>query len=255
MKSRANRKTFVTLLALISMTGGAHALDMLSHRASYHASVQILRGDPATMTGEGFVEWTTEDHCDTWLFNEISLIRIGGGDDTPEFASNQVSFEAKDGSWYRYQNEFEGPGGAEFSSGEAVVNEADGPGRIVVDEPETLTGNLPVGAVFPMRFTIDVLERAATGERFMNHIVFDGMDGAAANEYTTFVQSVEERDGHVTWTMKVSIFKDPEDVGPDLEVTASIRDDGVIDAIRYEDETTITTLTLHELTELPPADC
>ncbi len=255
MKSRANRKTFVTLLLLASMTGGVHALDMVPHQASYLASVQILRGDPETRAGEGFVEWRTEDHCETWLFTEISLIRIGSGDGAPAFASSQVSFEAKDGSWFRYQNEFEGPAGAELSSGEAVVNEADEPGRIVIDEPETLTGSLPVGAVFPMRFTIDVLERAATGERFMNHVVFDGMEGATASEYTTFIQSVEESDGHATWTMKVSIFTDPEDIGPDLEVTASVRDDGVINAIRYEDETTVTTLTLQELTELPPGDC
>ena len=255
MKSRANRKTFIALLLLVSMAGGAHALDVLSHRASYHASVQILRGDPATRAGEGFVEWRTEDHCETWLFSEVSMFRIGSGGDAPEFASNQVSFEAKDGSWYRFQNEFEGPGGAELSSGEAVVDEADEPGRIVVDEPETLTEDLPVGAVFPMRFTIDVLERAATGERFMNHVVFDGMDGPVASEYTTFVQSVGESDGHKTWTMKVSVFTDPEHIGPDLEMTASIRDDGVIDAIRYEDDTTVTTLTLQELIELPPGDC
>lgn len=254
MKSRAIRKTFVALL-LLGTAGGAHALDMLPHRASYHASVQILRGDPAARAGEGFVEWRTEDHCGTWLFNEVSLIRIGSGDDTSEFVSNQVSFEAKDGSWYRYQNEFEGPGGAELSSGEAVVDGADEPGRIVVEEPESLTGDLPVGAVFPMQFTIDVLERAATGERFMNHVVFDGMDGAVASEYTTFVQSAGESDGHRIWTMKVSVFTDPEHIGPEMEVTASIRDDGVIDAIRYEDDTTVTTLTLHELTELPAGDC
>ncbi len=255
MKSRANRKTFVILLLLVSATGGAHALDMLSHRASYHASVRFLQGDPTTSTGEGFVEWRTEDHCETWLFTEVSLIRIGSGDQAPEFANNQVSFEAKDGTWYRYQNEFDGPGGTELSSGEAVVNEAGEPGRIVVEEPEALTGDLPAGAVFPMRFTIDILKRAVTGERFMNHVVFDGMDGTAASEYTTFVQSVEESDGHAIWTMKVSTFKDPEEVGPNMEMTASIRDDGVIDAIRYEDETTVTTLTLHELAELPPADC
>lgn len=255
MKSRANRKTFVAMLLLVWTAGGAHAFDMLSHRASYHASVQILRGDPATRAGEGFVEWRTEDHCETWLFSEVSLIRIGSADDAPEFASNQVSFEAKDGSWYRYQNEFDGPGGAELSSGEAVVDEADEPGRIVVEEPESLAGDLPVGAVFPMRYTIDVLERAATGERFMNHVVFDGMDGAVASEYTTFVQSVEESDGHKIWTVKVSIFTDPEHIGPEMEVTASVRDDGVIDTIRYEDDTTVTTLTLHELTELPAGDC
>ena len=255
MKSRANRKTFVAMLLLVWTAGGAHALDMLSHRASYHASVQILRGDAATRAGEGFVEWRTEDHCETWLFNEVSLIRIGSGDDAPEFASSQVSFEAKDGSWYRYQNEFDGPGGTELSSGEAVMLEADKTGRIVVDEPESLIGDLPVGTVFPMRFTIDVLERAATGERFMNHVVFDGNNGAVASEYTTFVQSVEESDGHTIWSVKVSIFTDPEHIGPEMEVTAGIRDDGVIDAIRYEDDTAITTLTLHELTELPAGDC
>lgn len=217
MKSLANRKTFVALLVLLWTAGEAHALDMLSHRASYHASVQILRGDAATRAGEGLVEWRTEDHCETWLFNEVSLIRIGSGDDAPEFASSQVSFEAKDGSWYRYQNEFEGPGGAELSSGEAVVNEAGETGRIVVEEPESLAGDLPVGAVFPMRFTIDVLERAATGERFMNHVVFGGTDGAVASEYTTFVQSVEESDGHTIWTVKVSIFTDPEHIGPEME--------------------------------------
>ena len=243
------------MLLLVWTAGGAQAFDMLSHRASYHANVQILRGDAATRAGEGFIEWRTEDHCETWLFSEVSLIRIGSGDDAPEFASNQVSFEAKDGSWYRYQNEFDGPAGTELSSGEAVVTEAHKPGRIVIEEPEPLAGDLPVGAVFPMRFTIAVLERASAGERFMSHVVFDGMDGAVASEYTTFVQSVEESDGHTIWTVKVSIFTDPEHIGPELEVTASIRDDGVIDAIRYEDDTTVTTLTLHELAELPAGDC
>ncbi len=255
MKSLANRKAFVALLALLWAPGGAYALDILPHRASYHASVQILRGDASSRAGEGFIEWRTEDHCETWLFNEVSLVRMGNGDDAGAFAGSQVTFEAKDGSWYRYQNDFEGPVGAEFASGEAVLDDAGETGRVVVEEPESVTADLPVGTVFPMRFTIDVLERAATGERFMNHVVFDGTDGAVASEYTTFVQSVEESDGHTIWTVKVSVFTDPEHIGPEMEVTASIRDDGVIDTIRYDDGMAVTTLTLQELTELPAGNC
>ena len=255
VKSLADRKAFVALAALLWTTADASALDILPHRASYHASVQIVRGDPSNGAGEGFIEWRTEDHCETWLFDETSLVRMGIGGDARKFSSRQVAFEAKDGSWYRYQNDFDGPTGAEFSSGEAVLDEAGETARVVVEEPESLTTDLPVGTLFPIGFTIDVLERAAAGERFMSHVVFDGTDRAQASEYTTFVESVDEREGHMIWTMKVSVFTAAQHVGPEMEVTASIRDDGVIDAIRYEDDMAITTLTLQELTELPASNC
>ena len=42
----------------------------------------------------------------------------------------------------------------------------------------------------------------------MNHVVFDGWDGAATSQYTTFVESREESDGHTVWNVKIAVFSE-----------------------------------------------
>ena len=258
MNSLKDRKKILIAtvsLALAAMIAGiprADAIDILPHVASYDVSVRMLRAPEADVSGSGFVGWRTEDHCVTWMFGEFWTLQIENGQRTENIYGETLNFEAKDGSWFRFQDEKIGSDGTVLSSGEAAAGKA---GRISIEEPSPLRAELPDGTFFPTQYTIDILERAEKGERFMNHVVFNGADGAAVSQYTTFVESREESDGHTVWDVKVSIFSETDSAGPDLEVSARLRDDGVIDLISYDDGDVVLTLTLADFSELPPSGC
>ena len=260
MNSPNDRKTFLAAIPILALffviaAPPAQAMDMLPHRASYDITLRVLQGHDADITGTGLVEWTNEDHCETWMFHELSALQVESAQATVELFSEMLTFEAKDGSWFRFRDESRDSDGPTFSSGEAVAGISGAPGRIVIEEPEPLTTGLPDNAVFPMGYLIDVLERAQDGERFMSHVVFDGSDGATIDEYTTFVAASEESGGHTVWPVQVSVFNENESGGPDLEISARVRDDGVVDLISYNDGEAEIVLTLVELEELPPDPC
>ena len=255
MNSLKDRKTFIAAVSLAAMIAGiprADAVDILPHRASYDVSVRLLQGFDADASGSGIDEWRTEDHCETWMFSAMAIVHYELGQRTEYTYRETLSFEAKDGSWYRFQDEEKYSDGSVLSSGEAAAGKAN---RILIQEPVPLRAELPDGTVFPMQHTIDVLERAEKGERFMSHVVFDGLDGATVSQYTTFVESREKSDGHTVWNMKISIFSETDNAGPDEEVSVRLRDDGVIDLISYDVGDMVFTLTLVDFSELPASGC
>ncbi len=255
MKSLKDRKTLIAAVSLAAMIAGisrAGAVDILPHVASYDVNVRMLRGFDADASGSGIDEWRTEDHCETWMFSSMAIIHYEFGQRTEYTYSETLSFEAKDGSWFRFQDDQLDSDGAVLSSGEATAGKA---GRISIEEPLPLRADLPDGTFFPMQQTIDVLERAEKGERFMNHVVFDGWDGTATSQYTTFVESREESDGHTVWNVKVSIFSETDNAGPDWEISARLRDDGVSELISYNNGDMVFTLTLTDFNELPASGC
>ncbi len=254
MNSPGDRKAFLaamSLAALVAAAPGAGAADILPHHAIYDLGMHFKWGDGTDVVASGIVGWTTEDHCETWMFEEAVLIRFDDGESW-QYLRELVTFEAKDGSWFRFQDETRDPEGAELASGEAVAGET---GRIVIEEPEPLAAPLPEGTLFPMQFKIDVLDRAANGERFMSHAVFDGSDAAATSRYATFVESKQEDGGQAIWNVAISAFTDTGNTGPDLEIRARLRDDGVIDQISFDDSESVVTLRLKELTELAARGC
>ena len=255
MNSPKDRKTFIAAMSLVAMIAGtscADAVDILPHRASYDVSVRMLRGYDLDASGSGIDEWRTEDHCETWMFSAMAIVHFELGQHTEYTYRETLYFEAKDGSWFRFQDETTNSDGTVLSSGEAVAGKA---GRILIEEPVSSSAELPDGVFFPMAFTIDVLERAEKGERFMNHVVFDGVDGAAISQFTTFVESREESDGHSVWNVKTSIFYESDSAGPDWEISARLRDDGVIDLISYDNGDLVMTLTLSDFSELSTSGC
>ena len=255
MNSLKDRKTFIAAMSLVAMIAGtscADAVDILPLRASYDVSVRMLRGYDVDASGSGIDEWRTEDRCETWMFSAMAIVYFELGQHTEYTYRETVSFEAKDGSWFRFKDERINSDGTVLSSGEATAGKA---GRISIEKPSPLRAELPDGTFFPIQHTIDILERAEKGERFMNHVVFDGADGATVRQYTTFVESREESDGHTVWNVKVSIFSETDSAGPDLEVSVRLRDDGVIDLISYDVGDMVLTLTLADFSELPASGC
>ena len=255
MNSLKDRRALIATVSLAAMIAGiprADAVDILPHVASYDLSMRMPRGYDADVLVSGSAEMRTEDHCETWIMSAMLIAHLKLGQLTEYFHGEMLNVEAKDGSWFRFQDEETNSDGTVLSSGEATAGKA---GRISIEEPVPLRTELPDGTFFPMQHTIDVLERAEKGERFMDHVIFDGGDGAATSQHTTFVESREESDGHTVWNVKVSIFSETDSAGPDLEVSARLRDDGVTDLISYDDGDVVLTLTLADFSELPASEC
>ncbi len=250
--------TFLAAMAVLGMMSGVprtDAGDILPHRATYDLTYRILGGGDAGSTATGTVQWTTQDHCETWMFHELRGLQRVLDEGTREFFSEKLTFEAKDGSWFRFSIESRGSGGEEVSSGEAVAGRSGGPGRIVIEEPEAMEVELPARAVFPVRHLIDILERARNGERIMSHAVFDGTDGAEVDTFSTVVGRAEESAGQTVWTLHVAIFASGGTGGPKAQVTARVRDDGVFEKLDLSADNVAIEFELASIEELPRSNC
>ena len=143
--------TFLAAIVVLGMMSGiprTDAGDILPHRATYDLTYRILEGGDAGSTATGTVQWTTQDHCEIWMFHELWGLQRVIDEDTREFFSETLAFEAKDGSWFRFSVESRDSGGEDFSSGEAVSGDSGGPGRIIIEEPEAMEVELRPGPFF-----------------------------------------------------------------------------------------------------------
>ncbi len=245
----------MAVLGMVSGTPRTDAGDILPHRATYNMTYRILEGGDAGSTATGTVQWTTQDHCETWMFHELRGLQRVLDDGTREFFSETLAFEAKDGSWFRFSVESRGFDGENVSSGEAVAGRSGGPGSIVIEEPEAVEVELPARAVFPVRHLIDILERARNGERIMSHVVFDGTDGVEVDTVSTVVGRAEESAGQTVWTLHVAIFASGETDGPKAHVTARVRDDGVFEKMDLSNGNVAIVFELASIEELPRSNC
>jgi len=261
MEAMSVRKAFLTapvmLLAMGAVSISALAADLLAHRAVYELTLGGHEDSSGMVSMQGGLLLEVHDGCETWTVRQRLALQITREDGALSTTSTFDTFEAKDGSWYRFDDEtFTQPGGREHASGEAVAANDTHSGRISLEEPEPSRHDLPDAAIFPMVHLVDLIDRAVAGERFMSHVVYDGTDGAVIYDVTTVVGQAVTGDEHTAWPMRLAFFEyggTAEE--PQVEIQVTLRDDGVAESIAYDYGSFIIEMTLKELSELNDGGC
>ena len=248
------------LLAGLLHQGGASAEEvaLLAHRATYELRLEGHSRSSGIESAHGLLAVEVVDGCDAWNVRQGIMLTMARDESQVTTTSQFDSQEAKDGSWYRFDDSTRlDPGGTERSSGEATAS-PQGPGRIHVELPVPDEAPLPAGTLFPMAHLRVILERAMAGKRLMGDILYDGTDGTVLYDVTTLVgiEGMDEGSGLRFWPVRLAYFiRGDASETPDIELSVRLREDGVVLAVSYDYGSFVLGGVLQSLEPLPPPDC
>jgi EipB-like len=218
----------------------ASAAEIAPHRALYSMTLGSTRNDTDVVDARGAMIYQWGETCTGWTIEQRYRLKLRySGSSDADIASRFVTWEAKDGLRYRF-NEKETRNGSvsEEVEGEA---ELDGPGKGGVArfaKPRPATLKLAPGVLFPSAHTIVLIDQARAGATFFSRQVFDGSAEENAVQVSAFIASrraaepaaakqslLLERPG---WRVRLAFF--PADVKadePDYELSMVLLDNGV----------------------------
>ena len=241
---------------------------LLAHKAVYGLSLGSLRSSSRVVEAAGRFEFEWQDVCDGWTVSQkfrIALLYEDGI--SVNFGWSLSSWEAKDGSRYRFFiRRFDDSGQSESVRGEAQLR-GDGTGRATYREPEAREIELPVGTLFPTRHTMHVLAQAEAGSAPIWTMVFDGsgdqgLFGVSAALSRRLGPDAPTQltsplvDGMPSWRVDLAFFgAGAESVEPEQEQSLRLYANGVVDEMRLDYGDFVLDADLTELSRLPDPDC
>jgi EipB-like len=220
--------------------GSAGAAEIVPHRALYTMSLGRATGDTGVTGAGGTMAYQWGETCDGWTIEQRYRLRMAYAD-SPDvaIASNFVTWEAKDGLSYRF-NQKETRNGTE---GEEIRGMArlDGPGQggtAEFEKPAAKTFKLPPGMLFPSAHTIMLIDKAKAGENFISKHIFDGATVENAVLVSAVIGPKIEPDAKIAkkspllnrpgWRVRLAFFPaDPKEEKPDYELGMLLLDNGV----------------------------
>src|SRR5438874_4518101 len=167
---------------VVFAAGAAGAAEIAPHRALYTMSLGATHGDAAVTAASGTMAYQWGESCDGWTVEQRYRLKMGYAE-SPDvsISSNFVTWEAKDGLRYRFnQKESRSGGSDEEIRGEAKLDGSGKSGTVEFDKPETKNLKLPAGVLFPSAHTIYLIDRAQAGENFVSKQIFDGATAEGA---------------------------------------------------------------------------
>jgi hypothetical protein len=154
----------------------AGAAEIAPHRALYTMTLGRTTGDASVIGANGTMAYQWGEVCDGWTVEQRYRLKMGYSE-TPDvsIASNFVTWEAKDGLSYRFnQKETRNGTGDEEIRGTAKLDGPDKGGTADFEKPEGKSFKLPDGMLFPSAHTIFLIDKAKAGEVFISKQIFDG---------------------------------------------------------------------------------
>src|ERR1700681_1734889 len=145
---------FVTAVSLaaaaaVLTAGSAGAAEIAPHRALYVMSLGATHGDAGVTTAAGTMAYQWGETCDGWTVEQRYRLKMGYAESADvSIASNFVTWEAKDGARYRF-NQKETRNGADNEEirGEAKLD-GDKGGIVEFEKPQAKSLKLPAGVLF-----------------------------------------------------------------------------------------------------------
>src|SRR5882724_7848538 len=152
------------------------AAEIMPHHAVYTMSLGRANGDAGVTAASGTMAYQWGESCDGWTVEQRYRLKMGYAE-TPDvsIASNFVTWEAKDGLSYRF-NQKETRNGTDDDEirGTAKLDGQDKGGAVDFEKPEGKSFKLPAGMMFPSTHTIFLIDKARAGEVFVSKHIFDG---------------------------------------------------------------------------------
>jgi hypothetical protein len=242
---KAGRPAAIALAVLVAgllapWAGSAGAADIMPHRALYTMSLGKAGGDAGVTGASGTMAYQWGETCDGWTVEQRYRLKMGYAETADvAIASNFVTWEAKDGLHYRF-NQKETRDGADNEELRGAAS-LDGPGKggaAEFEKPEGKTFELPPGAIFPSAHTIFLIDKAKAGETFISRHIFDGATVENAVLVSAVIGPKVEPDAeaakqspllnHPGWRVRLAFFPaDPKAEKPDYELGMLLLDNGV----------------------------
>ena len=242
---KAGRPVAIALAVLVAgllaaWAGSAGAADIMPHRALYTMSLGKAGGDAGVTGASGTMAYQWGESCDGWTVEQRYRLKMGYAESADvAIASNFVSWEAKDGLHYRF-NQKETRNGADNEELRGAAR-LDGPGKggaAEFEKPEGKTFELPPGAIFPSAHTIFLIDKAKAGETFISRQIFDGATVENAVLVSAVIGPKVEPDAEAAkqspllnrpgWRVRLAFFPaDPKAEKPDYELGMLLLDNGV----------------------------
>ncbi|HLY45880.1 MAG TPA: cell envelope integrity EipB family protein [Stellaceae bacterium] len=220
--------------------GIAAAAEIAPHRALYTMSLSRTSGDASVTGASGTMAYQWGESCSGWTIEQNYRLKMDyteSGD--VNIASNYVTWEAKDGLRYRF-NQKETRDGAEEDGirGAAQLDGAGKGGAADFEQPPGKSFKLAPGVTFPSAHTIFLIDQAKAGTNFISKHVFDGAAVEGAVLVSAVIGPKVEPDAEAAkkspllnrpgWRVRLAFFPaDPKADQPDYELGMLLLDNGV----------------------------
>jgi hypothetical protein len=174
---------------MLGWAGLASATEISPHRALYSLSLESSKAGSGVVDASGAMIYEWGETCDAWTVQQRFRLRLIYEDADPvELSSTLVSWEAKDGLRYRF-NERRLRNGEpdEEVKGEARLNGQGKGGKADFTKPDTVTMTLAPNVLFPTAHTLLLIDRAIAGDNFLSRDVFDGATEDNASQISAVI--------------------------------------------------------------------
>jgi len=218
----------------------AAAAEIAPHRALYQMTLGTTKGDSGVASASGTMAYQWGEACDGWTVEQRYRLKMGYSEQSDvDISSNFVTWEAKDGLHYRFnQKETRNGEGGEPIHGEAHLDAPGKGGGADFTSPEAKTIALPAGTIFPSAHTILLIDKAKAGESFLSRQVFDGSTEEAAVLVSGVIGPLVQPDPEAAkkspllnrpgWRVRLAFFPaDQAAEKPEYELGMLLLDNGV----------------------------
>ncbi|MEL6919994.1 MAG: cell envelope integrity EipB family protein [Pseudomonadota bacterium] len=249
----------------------AQATPLQPHRAVYDVALANAteRSGISAMRGRMVYEFRGAE-CDGYTTNFRFLTQIASRGTSRVTDQQTTTFEAGDGSSFRFVTKTFVDDVADRSTEGAASREGDGV-TVELDEPDNQTFELS-SALFPTAHLLNLLERAEAGERFYEQPIFDGSDDADRVMMTSVVvgpeKPAEDDDAEAAIdtimtenpyrNVSVAYFDQTERAGegiPDYRIAFKMLPNGITRDLELDYGDFALEGTLTELELLPSSEC
>ena len=252
----------------IGSAANAGAAEIVPHHALYSMSLGSTHGDAGVTGAGGTMAYQWGETCDGWTVEQRYRLKMAYAESSDvSIASNFVTWEAKDGLKYRFnQKETRNGKDNEEIRGQAKLDGPEKGGTVEFEKPQAKSIKLPPGVLFPSAQTIFLIDKAKAGENFISRQIFDGATVENAVLVSAVIGAKVEPDEESAkkspllnrpgWRVRLAFFPaDQKAEKPDYELGMLLLDNGVSKDMVIDYGDYAIHATLDDIEPLPKPGC
>ncbi|MFP4314206.1 MAG: EipB family protein [Alphaproteobacteria bacterium] len=218
-------------------------MGLVPHKALYGIELASKKSGSqiVNINGQMFYDWSSG--CEGWNSNHRFNLLYEYADTPPmKITSDFSTYETFDGENLNFTSQRK-RNGELFEELRGIAHMSEEVQKAIYSMPEGLEFDLPPGTLFPMRHTMDVVEKLKSGQKFFKATIFDGSDEDGPLEINAFigkraeiseaVMQNENIDGALlennAWNVQLAFFPmTSETAAADYEMKLTFHENGVI---------------------------
>lgn len=256
--------TAAVMAAALPLPAGA--IDIEPHRAVYKMTLERAQSASGVVGAGGTMLYQWADSCDGWTIEQRYKLRMQYSEqDDAELSISFVTWEAKDGTRYRFNvRKLKDGDTTEELRGDAHLGAGGKPGEAKFVRPETTTIDLAAGTLFPTAHTLALIQAAQAGATFLSKNVFDGgtvegpfeVTGGIGNEHKAEPSEKNPLLRSRWWPIRLAFFPaDSQNPQPDYELGMDLQDNGIARELTLDYGNFVVRAKLESLEPMPKPHC